>query len=226
MKYEIIGTPLPVVECTLEAGESIVCEEGAMSWMSSNLKMETSGGSAGEMLDRAMTSEKIFKETYTAENEGGVIAFSSCYPGSIVAVEISEGKEIICQKGAFLAATPGVDFSIFFQKNVGAGLFGGEGFIMQKLSGEGTAFLEIDGAIVEKTLGEGESLTVDNGYLAMMDSTCTIDLVAVKGVKNIVFGGEGFFNAVLTGPGKITLQTMPESQMIRSMVPNIPLPRV
>ena len=156
MQYQIKGTPLPVVECSLQPGESMVCEAGSMSWMSSNMKMETNGGGLGKMFSKAFSGEKMFQNIYTAEGGPGVIAFASSFPGNIMAIEVGPGKEIVCQKSAFLASTPGVQLSIFFNKKVGAGLFGGEGFIMQKLSGSGIAFIEIDGSAVEYELGAGE----------------------------------------------------------------------
>ncbi len=222
MNYEIKGTPLPVVEVQLDQGESMVCEGGAMSWMSNNLTMETKGGGIGKMFGKAFSGESMFSNIYKAEKGPGSIAFASSFPGSIVAVEIGPGKEIICQKSAFLASTPGVELSVFFQKKVGAGFFGGEGFIMQKLSGQGIAFLEFDGSIIEKELGAGEQVVIDTGHLAMIDSTCSIDIVTVKGLKNKLLGGEGFFNTVVTGPGKICLQTMPVSQVAGAITPYLP----
>ncbi len=213
MNYEIKGTPLPVVECTLDAGESMVCEGGAMSWMSSNMKMETSGGGLGKMFSKAFSGESMFQNTYTAEGGTGTIAFASSFPGNIMAIELSPGRDLICQKSAYLASTPGIDISIHFQKKLGAGFFGGEGFIMQRLSGTGIVFVEIDGSVVEKELAPGEQIIIDTGYLAFMDSTCSMDIVTVKGIKNKFLGGEGLFNTVVTGPGKVSLQTMPASQV-------------
>lgn len=221
MQYQIKGTPLPVVECTLENGESIVCEAGAMSWMSSNMQMETAGGGLGKMFSKSISGEKMFQNTYTARGGAGTIAFASSFPGNIIAVEVAPGKEIVCQKSAFLASTRGVELSIFFNKKLGAGFFGGEGFIMQKLSGSGVAFLEMDGSVVEKTLAPGEQLTVDTGYLAMMDASCSIDVTSVKGVKNVLFGGEGLFNTTVTGPGRVFLQTMPAVAVASAIRPYI-----
>ncbi|SFA76454.1 TIGR00266 family protein [Acetitomaculum ruminis DSM 5522] len=222
MQYEIKGTPLPVLEVQLEPGESINCEGGAMSWMSPNLTMNTTGGGLGKMFSKAFSGEKIFSNTYSApKNQGGCIAFASSFPGNIIAVEVRPGQDIICQKSAYLASSSGVELSIFFQKKIGAGFFGGEGFIMQKLSGNGIAFLEIDGSVVTKELGAGEQILVDTGYLAMMDGSCTIDIQSVKGVKNMLLGGEGLFNTVVTGPGRVSLQTMPAYQMASSLSPFI-----
>ena len=222
MRYEIKGSPLPVVEWTLEAGESIICEGGSMSWMSANMQMETSGGGIGKMFSKAISGEKLFHNKYTATGSSGIIAFASSFPGNILAVEIAPGKEIVCQKSAFLAATPGVDVSIFFQKKLGSGFFGGEGFIMQKISGQGIVFLEIDGYVETKELAPGEQIVIDTGYLAMMSATCSMDVQMVKGVKNVFLGGEGLFNTVVTGPGTISLQTMPAYQVANSIRPYIP----
>ncbi len=222
MRYEIKGTPLPVVEVMLEANETIACEGGAMSWMSANMEMETQSGGIGKLFSKAFSGEHLFTNNYTAKGGPGMIAFASSFPGNIIAVEIKPGQELICQKSAYLASTPGVELSIFFQKKLGAGLFGGEGFIMQKLSGTGLAFIEIDGSVVEKQLAPGEKMVIDTGYLAMMESTCSMDIVSVKGLKNMFLGGEGFFNTVVTGPGKVSLQTMPASQVAKVVVPYIP----
>lgn len=222
MKYEIKGTPLPVVECYLEAGESVNCEGGAMSWMSSNMQMETKGGGIGKMFSKALSNENVFSNKYTAMGASGMIAFASSFPGNIVAIEITPGHDVICQKSAYLASFGDIDVSIFFNKKVGAGFFGGEGFIMQKISGNGIAFVEIDGSVIEHELQAGESMIVDTGYLAMMDATCTMDIQTVGGVKNALFGGEGLFNTVVTGPGKVSLQTMPAVQVAGAIRPFIP----
>ncbi len=177
--------------------------------MSSNMKMQTQGGGIGKMFSKAISGEAMFSNTYTAEGGEGSIAFASSFPGNIIAVEVGPGKEIICQKSAYLASTTGVEVSIYFQKKVGSGLAGGEGFIMQKISGNGVVFLEIDGSVVEKELAAGQQLVIDTGYLAMMDATCSMDVKTVGSVKNALFGGEGLFNTVVTGPGRVALQTMP-----------------
>lgn len=223
MRYEIKGAPLPVVECMLEQGESLKCESGAMSWMSDTMEMETAAGGLGKIFSKALTGEKVFQNTYTAKRGPGYIAFASSFPGDILAIELTPGHDIICQKSAFLASTPGVEISIFFQKKVGAGLFGGEGFVMQRLSGTGLVFLEIDGSVMTRELAAGEKIIVDTGYLAMADASCSIDVVTVKGVKNVLFGGEGLFNTVVTGPGKVSLQTMPASSVANALMPYLPL---
>lgn len=222
MKYSIEGTPLPVVICDLDAGETMITEKGAMSWMTPNMKMETVGGGAGKMIGRMFSGEAMFQNRYTAEGGPGQIAYASSFPGSILAFEIGAGKEIIAQKSAFLASTDGVTLSVAFQKKLGSGLFGGEGFIMQKLSGSGMAFLEIDGYVKEYELAAGQSIVIDTGYLAAMEGTCNMEITSVKGLKNKLLGGEGFFNTVVTGPGKIYLQSMPANQMADVLRPFLP----
>lgn len=210
MQYKIEGTPLPVVICELENGEKMITERGSMSWMSPNMKMETSSnGGFKKVIGRVFSGEGMFQNIYTSQGGPGMIAFASSFPGSIRALNITPGKEIIVQKSAFLASEMGVELSVHFQKRFKAGFFGGEGFIMQKLSGSGTAFIEIDGHAVEYELMPGQQLVVDTGYLAAMDATCSMDVVSVPGVKNMIFGGEGIFNTVISGPGKVILQTMP-----------------
>ena len=226
MKYTLVGEPLPVVICDVEQGETLITEGGAMSWMSPNMKMETtSGGGLGKMFSRMISGDSLFLNRYTAQYGQGQIAFASSFPGSIRAVNIEPGKEIIAQKSAFLAAEEGVELSVHFQKKLGAGLFGGEGFVMQKLSGKGTAFLEIDGYTVEYVLRAGESIIVDTGYLAMMDASCSLEIMPVQGAKNMLFGGEGIFNTVVHGPGKIVLQTMPACKVAGAIIPYIPTNR-
>ena len=224
MRYSIKGEPTPVVICELENGESMTTERGSMVWMSPNMEMQTSaGGSVGKVFGRLLSGESIFQNIYTARGGPGMIAFASSFPGTIRAVRITPDRPVVVQKSAFLAAEPGVELSVFFQNKVGAGFFGGEGFIMQKLSGNGMAFIEIDGHGEEYSLAPGQQLVVDTGNLAMMDATCTIDIQMVKGVKNVLFGGEGLFNTVVTGPGKILLQTMPINALaaaIAAVLPN------
>ncbi|BDF70838.1 TIGR00266 family protein [Oscillospiraceae bacterium] len=219
MQYKIIGEPMPVVVCDLNGNESMITEKGSMVWMSPNMEMQTSAGGLGKAFGRMFSGESMFQNIYTAKGGAGMIAFASSFPGSIRAVEITPDKPVVVQKSGFLASEQGVELSVFFQKKAGAGFFGGEGFIMQKLSGTGTAFLEIDGYAVEYSLGAGERLVVDTGNLAMVDATCSIDVQAVKGVKNMLFGGEGVFNTVVTGPGRVVLQTMPVSGVASALAP-------
>ena len=223
MKYEIIGEPLPVVTCQLDMGETMITERGSMSWMSPNMKMETStNGGIGKALGRMFSGDSIFQNRYTSMGGSGMIAFASSFPGSIRALEIDPGNNMIVQKSAFLASESGVELSLHFQKKFGAGLFGGEGFIMQKLSGRGIAFIEIDGYAVEYVLQPGQKMIVDTGYLAAMTEGCSMEIQTVPGVKNMIFGGEGIFNTVISGPGKIILQTMPVNSVAATLRPFFP----
>ena len=223
MKYEIQGEPMPVVICQLEGGESMITERGSMVWMSPNMKMETtSNGGLGKALGRMFAGEALFQNRYTAQGGPGMIAFASSFPGSIRAFEIGPGRELIVQKSGFLAGEDTVELSVFFQKKLGSGFFGGEGFIRQRLSGRGLVFTEFDGHVVEYDLAPGQSIVVDTGYLAAMEATCSMDIQTVPGVKNMVFGGEGIFNTVVTGPGRIYLQTMPISAVAGVLRPFMP----
>ena len=220
MEYKIDGAPLPVVICQLNAGETMITERGSMSWMSPNMKMETtSNGGLGKALGRMFAGEALFQNRYTAQGGPGMIAFASSFPGAIKALNISAGRSMIVQKSAFLASEEGVELSMHFQKKLGSGIFGGEGFIMQKLSGNGTAFIEIDGHAAEYELGAGQEMLVSTGYLAAMEESCSMDVVMVKGAKNMILGGEGIFNTVVRGPGKVILQTMPISKVAELLTP-------
>ena len=222
-RYQILGGNLPVVVCDLAAGESMITESGSMSWMSPNMKMETtSGGGVKKMFGRLVSGDSAFQNRYTAERTDGMIAFSSSFPGEIKALEISAGRAMIVQKSAFLASEEGVELSMYFQKKLGGGLFGGEGFVMQKLSGNGIAFVEIDGSAIEYQLDVGQEIVVSTGYLAAMEESCTMDIVTVKGAKNMLLGGEGFFHTVVRGPGKVILQTMPIIKVAELLIPFMP----
>lgn len=222
-KYEILGGNLPVVVCELAAGEAMITESGSMSWMSPNIKMETvSGGGVRKMFGRLVSGDSMFQNKFTAEGTDGMVSFASSFPGEIKALDICAGRSMIVQKSAFLASEEGVELSMYFQKKLGKGIFGGEGFIMQKLSGNGTAFIEIDGSAMEYDLSAGQELLVSTGYLAAMEESCTMDVVAVKGVKNMLLGGEGIFNTVVRGPGKVILQTMPISKIVELLIPFLP----
>lgn len=225
IKYEIEGGSLPVVICYPEVGQTLCTQSGAMSWMSPNMQMQTnSGGGIKKALGRLFSGDSIFMNEYTPQGGNGMIAFASSFPGSIIPFEITNGNGIIVQKSGFLAMEKGLDLSVFFQKSLGRGFFGGEGFIMQRISGEGTAFVEIDGYCKEYTLAAGESIIVDTGYLAAMSETCTMDIQTVKGIKNALFGGEGIFNTRITGPGKVYIQSMPIINTAQRLIPYLPQP--
>lgn len=222
MRYEIKGTPLPVVICSLEQGEKMITESGSMSFMTPNMQMETEAGGIGKAFGRMFSGDSMFRNIYTAQNGEGTIAFASSFPGSIIPFEISSGKEIIVQKSGFLASEMSVELSVHIQKKLGAGFFGGEGFIMQKLSGHGTAFVEIDGAMLEYELASGQSMVIDTGYLAAMEATCSMEIKQVPGLKNKLFGGEGLFNTVISGPGRIWIQTMPINKVAGALAMCLP----
>ena len=222
MRYEITGENLPVVICYLQSGEGMITESGSMSWMSPNMKMETVGGGMKKMLGRAFSGDTLFQNIYTAQGGPGEIAVASCFPGSIKAFEITPGNAMILQKSAFLASSRGVELSMHFRKKLGSGLFGGEGFIMQKVAGNGIVFAEFDGHVVEYNLEAGQQIVLDTGHLAAMSESCQMDIKTVPGVKNILFGGEGIFNTYITGPGRVWLQTMPISNMASTLAQYIP----
>ena len=222
MKYNIIGEPMPVVICDVEPGETLTTESGSMSWMSPNMQMQTTtNGGIGKAFGRIFTGEAMFQNKYTAAGGPGQIAFASSFPGSIRALEVDGANGYILQKGCFLAGTEGVTLSVHMQKKLGAGLFGGEGFIMQKLSGKGIAFVEVDGHAVEYNLAEGQSMVVGTGHLAYMSATCSIEIKSTGSAKNAIFGGEGFFNTLVHGPGKVVLQSMPVYKLAHAVQPYI-----
>ena len=214
MNAKIIGDTLPAVICKLQKGETVLTENGQMSWMDDGIVMKTStNGGLMKGIGRAFAGESIFMNLYTAEKDDAEIAFASSFPGQILEMDLKEKETIIAQKRAFLCADSTVDIKMQFRKKLGAGFFGGEGFIMQKITGPGKVFLEIDGGVVKKELAAGEKMKVDNGYVAAMTENVKLDITTVKGVKNILFGGEGLFLTTLEGPGTVWLQTMPISKL-------------
>jgi uncharacterized protein (TIGR00266 family) len=223
MEYEIIGGSFPVVECTLKAGESMITQSGSMAYMDPTITMDTStNGGVGKVIGRLFTREHLFQNIYTSNKDGSKIAFGTCVPGSILAIKLEAGKSLVCQKSAFLASYGNVELSTFFNKKIGVGLFGGEGFIMQKITGEGTVFIEIDGYYKEFVVEANQQMILSTGYLVSMDETCQIDVQTVKGLKNIILGGEGLFNTVITGPGRVVVQTMPLPKLANCIYPYLP----
>ena len=218
MKYEIKGTPFPVVECRIERGETMITEGGGMVWMTPQIEMTTSGQGG---FARLFSGENIFRNLYTANADNQLIAFGSSFPGRILPIDVTN-KAWIMQKSAFLASEDTANYEVVFQKKFSSGLFGGEGFIMQRLSGRGIVFVEIDGELIEYQLAAGQQIVVDTGNVAGYEETVQMDIQSVKGIKNKLFGGEGLFNTVLTGPGKILLQTMPVSGMAQILIPYMP----
>lgn len=209
MQYRMVGNTMPAVEVLLNAGESMYTQSGGMAWMTQGIDMTTNTkGGLMKGLGRALAGESIFMATYTSRVNGAIIGFASTVAGEIMAIDVGAHQGMTFQKGAFLCAQPSVDMTATITKKFGAGLVGGEGFILQKATGSGILFIEIDGDKVIKNLAPGEVLIVDSGNVVGFDATVTYEVETVKGgVKNMLFGGEGFFNSKFTGPGQVILQT-------------------
>jgi len=221
MQYEMRGGQFPVVICSLDAGEAMITERGSMVWMTPNMSMNTQGGGIGKMFSKAISGESMFQNIYTAQGGPGMIAFGSSFPGKIMAIELGPGREFILQKRAFLASEATVQLDIHFNKRASVGIFGGEGFIMQRVSGSGIVFAEIDGELVEYQLAPGQQMVIDTGNVAGFEPSVSIEVQQVPGIKNKVLGGEGLFNTVLTGPGRIWLKTMPITSVAGAIQPFI-----
>jgi len=225
MKYEIIGSVMPLLQLQLGKEEVIACQSGSMKWMDEAIEMQTKmAGGLGGFLKRAVVGESGFLNYYRAKRDGARIALGHTYPGKIIPISVGK-HSIVCQKRAFLASEAGVDLEITFQKRLGTGLFGGEGFIMQKLKGEGMAFVEIDGEVAEVELQRGESIKAETGAVAMFEDTVSMSVETVKGVSNLLFGGEGLFLTLLTGPGKVWIQTLSISSLAAEIYPYLPIPK-
>ena len=226
MKYKLRGQDLPVVDIELEPGEHVFTESGGMSWMSANMGMETNtrGGVMGG-IGRMFAGESLFLTSYFAESGPGLVSFASEFPGKVIPMKLKAGESVIAQKDAFMVAEGSVTLKTHFRKRLGTGLFGGEGFFLQEVIGPGTAFLELAGEVTEYKLDAGQQLKVDQGYIAAYEPSVDFDLTRVKGVKNILFSGEGLFLATLTGPGKVWLQSMPIAALARKLLPYLPKKR-
>jgi len=223
ISYRIDGTTLPVVTIELQPGEVIYSESGGMSWMSGNVEMKThSGGGLGRMVRRAVSGESLFITDFYVDQGRGTVAFASEFPGKIIPFDLTAGESIIVQKDAFMCAEKSVDMDMHFRKRLGSGFFGGEGFIMQRITGPGLAFIEVDGEVVEYDLQPGQQLKVDTGHLAAMESSVDFDVTMLKGFRNILLGGEGLFLASVRGPGKVWLQTMPMSKLAQKVAQFMP----
>ena len=222
MKYEIKNQPFTVLTLHMEQGESIKCQSGAMAWMTPGIQMETRTGGLGGMFKKALVGESLALNHYTA-SQAGELTLAKHSPGDILIFNIGE-MPIIAQKTSFLAATESVNMDIYLQRRAATGFFGGEGFLMQKYSGSGYAWLEIDGSVQERVLAAGEQIIVDSGYVAAMEATCSMDIQTVKGLTNVVLGGEGLFNTVVTGPGKVWLRTMPVNALAMNLYQYMPHP--
>jgi uncharacterized protein (TIGR00266 family) len=214
MEYKLHGTVMQTLDIQLRKGESIYTESGGMAWMQGDISMETDtkGGVLGG-LGRALAGESLFMTTYTCQGPNGLIVFTPEAPGKVLDIQLASGQSLICQKDAFMCAEDSVKLEMHFRKKLGAGLFGGEGFILQKITGPGTAFIEIPGDVREYHLQDNAVMKVDPGHIAMFEPSVTYDITRVKGLKNILFSGEGLFLASLKGPGKIWLQSLPLSNL-------------
>jgi uncharacterized protein (TIGR00266 family) len=223
MRYEIHGTVLPTLEVYLSNGESMYTESGGMAWMKGNIEMTTNTkGGLMKGLGRVLAGESLFMTTYTSHDPEALIVFTPEAPGKIIDVKLEAGQSLICQKDAFMCAQNSVEMKMYFRKKLGTGFFGGEGFILQQISGPGFAFLEIPGEVREYTLQAGETMRVDPGHIACFEPTIHYDITAVKGLTNVLFGGEGLFLATLTGPGRIWLQSLPLSNLAAKLAKYMP----
>jgi len=223
MEYDVRGGVMQTVDCWLEAGESVYSESGGMCWMSPNIEMSTNAqGGFLKSVGRKLAGESFFMTTYTCSRGRGMASFASEFVGKIMPLQLETGQSIICQKDAFMAAESSVELSMHFRKKLGVGLFGGEGFILQKLTGPGTAFVEIAGEMTEYELKEGQTLKIDQSHLALMEPGVNFDITRVKGVSNVLFSGEGLFLGTVTGPGKVWLQSMPLAKLVAKIASRIP----
>ena len=222
MRYDISGTVMQTVSIDLARGETIYAQTHAMAWMSDGITMDThTGGGLFAGLTRAMSGGSLFITDYSA-GQAGHVAFAPRFPGQILPVELATGQSLICRKETFLCAEKSVSLEIAMQQRLGAGLFAGEGFILQRVTGPGTVFLDLSGEVVEKTLGPGERLRVHAGHIGMQEPSVSTDIQMVRGFRNILFGGEGLFLATLTGPGKIWLQSMPILNLAEEIARHMP----
>jgi len=223
LKYHILGTVQQTLVAELQPNQAVFSDAGALSWMTTAVNMSTtSGGGLGGMLKRAVSGATVFIINFTASGEPGQAAFSTDFPGKVLPVELEAGQSVIMHKHAFLVAEKGVSLDVFFTRKLGAGMFGGEGFILQKLTGPGMAFAELDGDAVEYHLKQGEMMKVEPGHVAMFESTVSFDIQMVKGIANVLLGGEGLFLATLTGPGRIWLHSMTVSKIAHRLVEYLP----
>lgn len=223
MEYVISGTVMQTIQITLNEGEGVYTESGGMAWMTANIEMQSGmkGGLLGG-LTRMLSGESLFMTDYICTSGQGYVSFTTETPGKIIPMHLEAGQSIICQRDAFMVAQQGVTLEMTFTKKLGAGLFGGEGFFLQKITGPGLACMELSGEIVEYNLQAGQMLKVDPGHVAMMDPTVDFDITLVKGIRNIFMAGEGLFLATVSGPGRVWLQTMPLRNLAKRLIPYLP----
>jgi uncharacterized protein (TIGR00266 family) len=226
MQYEIHGTVLQSLDVNLSQGESVFTESGGMAWMRGDIEMKTdTRGGLMAGLGRALAGESLFMTTYTCRSSGGLVTFTPEAPGKVLDFQLEAGQSLICQKDAFMCAEASVKLEMHFRKKLGAGLFGGEGFILQKVTGPGVVFLEIPGEVREYKLTAGETMQVDPGHIAFFEPTINYEISRVKGVSNILFSGEGLFLASLTGPGQVWMQSLPLSNLAGKLAKYLPTPK-
>jgi uncharacterized protein (TIGR00266 family) len=223
MQFEVKGGSFPVVVMAVSPGETVVTEAGGMSWMSPNMKMDTNmKGGLFAGLGRAAVGETVFLNTYTPEGGTGLLACASTFPGAIVTLDLAPGQAIIAQKGAFLCGSGTLSLNVHLKRSFGVSMFGGEGFMMEKITGPGRVFLEVDGSVEKYTLAPGQAYTINPGNIAAYSPSCTVSLETIKGLKNVLFGGEGLFVVRAIGPGDIYLQTMTAQNIAKSIIPFLP----
>lgn len=224
MKYDIVGTTVPYVQMSLENGHSVYTQSGGMCWRDENFEMvtDTKGGFL-KGLGRVLSGDSLFMNTYKATKDNAHISFAATVPGEIIPLTLTSSHPgIIAQKGSLLCAEEGIELNIAFTKRFSAGLFGGEGFILQDIQGNGTIFLEVSGNIKKMELKDGESILIDTGNVVYFDKTCTYSIETVKGVKNVLFGGEGFFLTKVTGPGTVVMQSQNFHEFASRLIPYMP----
>src|SRR5271168_3925088 len=227
MEHKVIGTTMPVLEFVLDPNESVISEAGELSWMTSSIQMTThtqlgGGGGIFGAIRRVAGGGTLFMTEYRAAGARGELAFATQLPGHIVPVEVSAGHEYMIHRHGFLCATPQIQVGVGFQQSLGAGIFGGDGFLLQRLSGMGTAWLELSGELVVKDLQPGETLRVHPGHVGAFQATVSFQITTVPGIKNMIFGGDGIFLAALTGPGRIWLQTLPIARLAHALEKYLP----
>jgi uncharacterized protein (TIGR00266 family) len=227
MNHRILGSTLPVLELQMQPGESVVAVSGELSWMSQSIEMQTTtqhGGGGGLMsvIKRVAGGGSLFMTEYTAQGGPGLLAFATKMPGHIMPVDVSPAKVYMIHRHGFLCATPGVDLSVGFQQSLGAGIFGGDGFLLQKLAGNCQAFIELDGEVVPYDLKAGETLRVHPGHVGMFEMSVSFGITRIQGIRNMLFGGDGIFLAALTGPGRVWLQSLPLSNLAHALRPYLP----
>jgi uncharacterized protein (TIGR00266 family) len=227
MNHRIIGTTLPVLEFQLAPGESVVAVSGELSWMSASITLHTGTQLAGTggifgAFRRVAGGGSLFLTRYSAHGAPGLLAFATRVPGHILPIAVTPGESYLIHRHGFLCGTPGVQLSVGFQQSLGAGIFGGEGFLLQQVTGAGEAWIELDGEVVSYDLGPGETLRVHPGHVGMFDATVSFNITRIPGIRNLLFGGDGIFLAALTGPGRVWLQSLPLANLAHALSPYLP----